>query len=532
MSKKLLLLMLIALAALCLVACGGGGEEPAAPEGAAQSGGEPAADTEKDTSLVVTVTTEILTLDPQMSGGAAAETLGYQIFDRLVYADEFNNVYPQLATDWEQSEDNLEWTFHLRQGVKFHDGEDFTAADVKNTLARYKSNSATRSYLYSNIKDVVAVDDYTVKIITETPQANLLNTLAYGGGAIMSSKSLQRTDDEIAKEPVGAGPYKLKELGGTEYVVLERYEDYWGGLPDATEIKFIYVSEVSTRVNMLLAGEADFITGLTAQDLQQFENNDKFTVKYADSNRVAHIGFNTLKAPFDNVLVRQAMNYAVDKEALVEGVMSGLATVAKSVVAETTWGFCDYGDMYAYDPDKAKELLAEAGYPDGFSAKVITPDGRYFKDKETVMAVVSQLQAVGINLDVEVIDWASYLTKVKVAPEAGNDVELYFFGWESSTGEAVYLENLLFTEKNWAPTGWNTMFYANEEFEQIHDLAATCLDDDQRMDYLAQTQKILMEDAPWMPLYVYKQVAVYRSDLDNITLLPIESPRFTAVTIK
>lgn len=518
MKKYLALLMAIVMI-FSLAACGGGGSE----EG----------DTAVDSSIVVAVTAEILSLDPQVNASTPGETVKDQIFEGLVRANEYNEVSPLLAESWEVSEDGLTWTFKLRQGVKFHDGEDFTAADVEASLERYLTNEgSTRAYLYNNIKDVNVIDEYTVEIITNTVQANLLNVLAYGGGAIMSSKSLERSNDEIAADPVGTGPYKFKELAPGEYVVVERFDDYWGELPDLTEIKFLTVSETSTRVNMLETGEVDFITGVTKEDIARFENNDKFTIQYADSNRVAQIGFNMTKTPFDNKLVRQAMNYAVDKNAIVEGVLGGMGTVAKSVLAETTYGFSDRGNIYSYDPEKAKELLAEAGYPNGFDATIYTCDGRYFKDKATVMAVVSQLADVGINLKIEVFDWASYLDVVKTAWDDNNSVEMYFFGWESGTGEASYLFNSLFTKKNWATTGWNTMFYYNEEFEKLNDVSYSCTDDSQRMEYYAEMQEILMDDAPWIPLYVFQQVAVYRSDLTNITLLPIEFPRFTACKIK
>ncbi|WP_130862312.1 ABC transporter substrate-binding protein [Bacilliculturomica massiliensis] len=517
--KKSLALLMAAVLALSMAGCSGSGDT-------GDSG-------EAKTKIVVAVTAEILSLDPQVNSSTPGETVKDTIFEGLVKADEFNEVHPSLAESWSVSDDGLEWTFKLRQGVKFHDGEEFKAADVKATLERYLTNEgSTRAYLYNNIKEVQILDDYTVKIVTNTVQANLLNVLAYGGGGIMSAKSLERSNDEIAASPVGTGPFKLKEVVTGESATVEKFDDYWGEGSDLTEIKFLTVTEASTRVNMLETGEVDYITGVTKEDIARFEGNEKFTVQYADSNRVAHLGFNMTKTPFDNKLVRQAMNYAVDREAIVEGVLGGMGTVARSVLAETTYGFSDAGDMYTYDPAKAKELLKQAGYPDGFDATVVTCDGRYFKDKATVMAVTSQLAEVGINLKVDVYDWASYLDLVKTAWDDNNTVEMYFFGWESGTGEASYLFNSLFTKKNWAPVGWNTMFYENDEFEKLNDLSYSCTDDTERLAEYAQMQKIVMDDAPWMPLFVFQQVAVYRSDLSGITLLPIEFPRFTECKIK
>lgn len=517
--KKCLSLLLAAAVLFSAAACGGDGNSEAEGKGS--------------TDIVVAVTAEILSLDPQVNSSTPGETVKDQVFEGLVKADEKNEIHPALAESWEVSEDGLSWSFQLRQGVTFHDGEPFTAKDVKATLERYLTNEgSTRAYLYNNIKSVEPQGDNVVVIHTNTVQANLLNVLAYGGGAIMSAKSLERSNEEIAASPVGTGPFKIKEVKAGEYVVVDGFDGYWGQRPDLTEIKFLTVTEAATRVNMLETGEVDFITGVTKEDIARFEGSDKFTVQYADSNRVAHIGINMTKTPFENKLVRQAMNYAVDRQAIVEGVLGGMGTAAKSVLAETTYGFSDKGDIYTYDPEKAKELLKEAGYPDGFEATVVTCDGRYFKDKATVMAAVSQLEKVGIRLKVEVYDWASYLDLVKTAWDDNNTVELYFFGWESGTGEASYLFNSLFTQKNWAPVGWNTMFYQNDEFEKLNDLSYSCTDNDQRMKYYEQMQEIVMEDAPWIPLFVFQQAAVYRSDLTDITLLPIEFPRFTQCKLK
>lgn len=522
--KKYTTIILIIAMLISLIGCSN-------PDTSENTGTDASIDNKKD-KIVATVTTEILTLDPQISAGTPAEVVREQMFEGLVDVNEKNEVSPLLAEEWSVSDDGLKWTFKLKKGVKFHDGEDFTAKDVKSTFDRYLNNEAsTRVYIYKNILQTIVVDDYTVKFVTEIPQASFLNIMAYGGGAIMSTKSLERDNDTIGKEPVGTGPFKLKEAVTNEYVTMERFDDYWAGKSDIAEIKFMTVKEASTRVNMVETGEADFIMGVTSQDLERIKDNKELTIQYADSNRVSHIGFNMEKEPFNNKLVRQAMNYAIDTDAIVNGIFSGEGVPAKSVIAPATWGFYD-SNMYDYNPEKAKELLKEAGYPDGFTAKIWTPEGRYFKDKETVMAIAGQLEQVGIKLEVEVVDWAQYLKELKVSNTEGNKVQSYFLGWESTTGEANYLFNSVFSSKNIAPVGWNTMFYRNEKVDELNELSSSCLDDDERNEYFKEMQTIIMEDAPWIPIHVWGQVAVYRSDLENITLLPIEVPVFSKTTIK
>ena len=532
--KKVLLAVLVICLVFSLIGCvpGSGNNQDSEVVDGNNENAENDDNDVKDDKIVVTLTTEILTLDPQISAGTPAEVVRKHIYEGLVFANENNEISPLLAESWTVSDDGLEWTFMLKEGVKFHDGESFNAEAVKRTFDRYKTNEgSSRRYIYSNLIEVEVVDEYTVKFITEKPQSNFLNLLAYGGGAILSQKSHELDPEEVGKNPIGTGPFRLKESVSNEYVIVEKFDEYWGDVAQLSEIKFVTVKEAATRVNMLETGEADYIVGVTAQDVDRLEQDAQYEVRYDKSNRVAQIGFNITKAPFDNKLVRQAMNYAINRETIVNGIYSGIGEPADSVIAPATWGHSDT-KMYEHNMEKAKELLAEAGYPDGFTAKIWTPDGRYFKDKESVMAFVGQMQEVGINLEVEVIDWGQYLKELKIPNEEGNRVELYMLGWESTTGEANYLFNSVFTSKNIAPKGWNTMFYSNERVDELNELATACMDDEQRYEYFKEMQMIIMDESPWVPMFVFGQVAVHRSDLEGINVLPIEVPLFTKAYIK
>lgn len=270
--KKIVAALLSLALVFSLAACQGNPQGSAA--GTSADGSKQLS--EADTKVVMTVTAEIITLDPQVNaGGTAANTVRQNIFEALARVDGDGNLQPVLATDWSVDETNTVWTFHLREGVKFHDGETLTAADVKATFDRFKTNpESTRNYYYNNLIEVNVINDLTVEMVTEVPQSNFVHIIAYDGSFIMSAKSLERSNDEIAKNPVGTGPYKFKESTANESVTLERFEDYWGELPDITELKFVTVTEVATRVNMLRGGEADLITGITDEDLEYFLTND------------------------------------------------------------------------------------------------------------------------------------------------------------------------------------------------------------------------------------------------------------------
>jgi len=313
-------------------------------------------------------------------------------------------------------------------------------------------------------------------------------------------------------------------------VDMVRFDDYWGGKPKLAGVKFVTVKEEATRVTMLEKGEADFIVNVPPQDMARLEKNPKTTVRRDTSNRVAHIGFNVKKKPFDNVKVRQALNYAVDRELLVKGVCGGIGSPAQSVLASATWGFSPVSP-YKYDKEKALALLKEAGYPQGFKAKLWTPHGRYFRDKETSLAVAGQLKKVGVELEVEVIDWGQYLKLLRLGMDQGNKTEAYMLGWESVTGEANYLMNVVFSSKNQAPKGWNTMFYSNPRVDELTDLSGQTIDDEKRKAQFKEFQEIVIKEAPWIPLYVYEQLSAFRSDLKGISILPMEVPLFTEAYI-
>jgi ABC-type transport system substrate-binding protein len=473
--------------------------------------------------IVVALSTQVLTLDPVRSAGTPAEMVRRHLYEGLVYGDSQNRIYPHLAEKWEVSKDGLTWTFYLKKGVKFHDLSPFTAHAVKKSFDRLLDLGvgSNRRYMYTFIDQIKVIDDYTVQIITKEPKANFLNLLTESGAFPISPAALDKYGKDIADNPCGTGPFKLQKKVTGEYVTLSRFDEHWKGRPRLSEIKFVTVPEEATRVTMIENGEADFIVNVPPQDMKRLEGDRDLTIRKDQSNRVAHIGLNVRKPPFDNPKVRQALNYGVDRELIIRGVCNGVGIPAKSIIAPATWGYASISP-YSYDPEKAKDLLAQAGYAKGFKAKLWTPQGRYFRDKETALAVAGQLRKVGVELDVEVIDWGQYLKELKLGLNEGNKTEAYMLGWESITGEASYIINTVFASKNAAPAGWNTMFYTNPRLDEINEVSSKTMDDRKRAELFKEAQEIAVREAAWIPLYVYEQVSAHRSDLKGIGVLPME----------
>lgn len=470
--------------------------------------------------LTVAIGVPAVTLAPGKSIASIVNSITEGIYEGLVERDASGAVLPGLATSWSLAEDDVTWTLTLRQGVRFHDGTEFSADDVKATFDRILNPdfALPLSSVLKVVSRVEVVDPYTVKIITGSPTPDFLNRLAYGVAVIISSDAVEKYGADIDWTPVGTGPYRLESHVPNESVTLVAFPDYWGGTPLLDRVEFRTVREPGTRVALLEAGEVDIIVDVPATDLPGLKAQADKAVLLAPSTRVMHIGVNTQVAPFDNVLVRQALNYAIDQDGLVNGVLQGVGQPARSIISPVVTGFSPVSE-YRYDPDTARRLLAEAGYPNGFSATLWTPEGRYFQDRATAVAVQSMLGDIGVNVDVRVIDWATYLEILR-RPVDSSETQLYLLGWESGTGDIGYVLDLIFHTSTWPPAGWNTMFYSNPEVDALIETARVTMDPDTRQALATQIQERIVSDAPWVLLNVTEETAAMSSKVNGLELLP------------
>lgn len=494
------------------------------------SGGDPVTGEPKQGgTLTVAFGVPVTSLDPGYAVGTQGQVVRKTIMESLVFRDEEGNYLPQLAERWETDPDGVTWRFYLRKGVEFHDGTPFTAEAVKRSVERMidPEKGLPRGSEFRWIDSVNVVDDYTVEIKTKEPFGPVLAYLAMDSMSVLSPASLDKYGDDIAWNPVGTGPFRFDSYVPEESITVVRNDNYWGEPAYVDKIVFLTVPEDATRLTMLEAGEADIVVNLPAYQIDRLKGSPTVDVRIDTCTRVAHIGINCLNEPFDDVRVRQAMNYAVDKEALVAGILTGLGMPADSIFAPATWGYSPI-DKYSYNPEKAKELLREAGFPDGLKAKLQTPQGRYFMDRETAVAFQAQMAEVGIDLEIETVDWATYLQILRYPPET-NETQVYLLGWESGTADFQLPAGNIFHSSSWAPTAWNTMFYKSEKADELIGRAAAEVDPDKRMELARQVQETIMEDAPWVPLYVYPQITALRKDVHGLRVMPTELLIFNEV---
>ncbi|WP_165971941.1 glutathione ABC transporter substrate-binding protein [Paenibacillus piri] len=495
--KKASLALVLAIV-LLLTACGGG-----APAG----DGNAAAP--KD--LVVAFGSEPVTLDPQDTSDGISNNANELIFDKLVTLDKNNNIVPQLATEWTTAPNGKKITFKLREGAKFQDGTPVNAEAVKFTFDRVinKENKLNRYSLYAEFIDKVNVDsEYQISFDLKFPFGPALITFAHTNGGIHSPKNVKEKGKDVGKSPVGSGPYKLKNWIPGDKVVFEANPDYWGDKPKMNTITFKTVAENSARSIMLETGEADIIVPVVTTDVERLKANDKIKINVEPSSRNLYMSINTTRAPFDNAKVRQALNYAVDKETIVKKIMSGQAKVSEAAIGDLVWGYSSVG-AYPYDPEKAKQLLAEAGVAPGTTIKLWTPDGRYLMDRQIAEFIQGNLQAVGFKVDYRKWEFGAFQEATR-DPKA--EFNLALNSWGTSTNDADWgLRPILMTKG-----ASNYSKLSNPEIDALIDKGMKTANADERKKVYGDALKQIKEQAPWIFLLDYKQTTGYQSSLENV----------------
>ena len=476
--------------------------EAAAPEGASVS---------QENDMVVGINVDFTTMDPMDTSDTLSGGIQRLIMDGLFGFDDNMAIIPMLATDYEANDDATEFTIHLRQGISFTDGTPWDAEAAKANLDRWgdKELGLKRTTLLCNIlKSTEIVDDYTVKVTLEEPFGAFIPTLAHPACVCVSPQVIAKGNEEAAKAPVGTGQYTFVEWVAGEHATIALNKDWWGYDPEICggealvdpdagfkTIKFVPVPESATRVAMLQSGDAQMIEPVPSENMETLKSDPNVVVSQEEGIVVRYLMMNNQKAPFNDVRVRQAINYAIDKDAYCAVVKNGIATPGTSIIGPSVQ-FYKANDPYPYDPEKAKELLAEAGYPDGFTTSVIFASTT--ANQKQCEFLQQQLAQVGITLELNSLENAVVNEKVQdtTAPGAEAEVEMYVIGWSPSTGDADWGIRPLLAVESEPPMSYNICYYENPELDQLLQDALTTADDAKRADAYAKAQDIIWEDSP------------------------------------
>lgn len=479
---------------LSVTACGGNNEDGDDTEDAVSDLNENAEmDIDEDSrDLVIALGTDMVTFDIHDHNNTSTEAIHVNMFDYLIQNDHENQEFiPQLAEEFELVDDQT-WAFTLREGVTFHNGDELTSEDVKFTLERVATDESLQEHsLYNVIDEVEIIDDHQFNIITSHPEPVLLNRLSRIGSSILPSNYIEENGwDHFLENPVGTGEFSFVEWARDDRVVFEAYEDYWDGANEEWDtLTFRIIPENSTRVAELLTGGVDIAVNVPPSEWERIENSDDVSLKSEASNRVLMLMLrNTEGYPTSDPLVREAIDLAIDNEAIVESILMGAAIPTRTRVTPGNTGANeDLYDTSVHDLDRAMELMEEAGHGDGFEMTLHSPRGRYLQDTEVAELVAGMLAAINITVNIEFMEWSNFVEM----RQSGTHEDSFMIGFGNSMADA---DNALDRYTSVESEGEHD--YVNQEVDDLMDAARQNMDMDERAEQHQQVQEIVAEERP------------------------------------
>ncbi|HEV2467801.1 MAG TPA: ABC transporter substrate-binding protein [Candidatus Sulfotelmatobacter sp.] len=465
-------------------------------------------------TLVMLIESSPTNLDPRVGIDAQSERIDNLIFDDLLSRGDDLNVAPGLAEKWEIP-DPLTYVFHLHHDVKFHDGRLLTARDVKwtfDSLLQGKIRS-TKAANYKFVDHIDAPDDYTVVFHMKQSDAPLLWNLSDGAMGIVPYGS----GDEMTLHPVGSGPFKFVSAETDRDVVLERNEDYWGGSPRVPRVRFAVVPDETTEALELRKGSGDIaINSLTPDTVVTLARDPNLQVERGPGTRLAYLAFNLRDPILKDVRVRQAIAYALDRGPMIKYLWRGEAEPASSILPTQSWAYNGDVQTYPYDPEKAKQLLDAAGYPEvnGVRFHIAMKTSTDANTRMMVAVMQQQLRQVGIALDIRSFEFATFFSDVQHGA-----FQLYGLRWIGGNEDPDIFEYAFHSSK-FPPNGANRSYYLNTKVDALIDQARQAIDPNVRKPLYGEVQSLLAEDVPYINLWYLDNVLVHTKRVQNLQLNP------------
>jgi glutathione transport system substrate-binding protein len=485
--------------------------------------------------VVFAVASTFTTTDPYDANDTLSQAMAKSFYEGLFGFDKDMKLIPVLAESYEVSKDGLVYTIKLKKGVKFHDGTDFKADAVKVNLERATNpdNRLKRYGLYNNnIAKTEVVDDSTARITLKTPFSPFIYQLAHPSTVMISPTALKQWGSkDIAFHPVGTGPFKFVEWKQTDYLKVAKFDGYWKkGYPKVDTITWKPVVDNNSRAALMQTGEAHFTFPVPYEQAEVLKAKPDLEVVAAPSIVLRYLAMNTLQKPFDNPKVRQAIAYAINKDALAKVAFNGYATPADGVAPEGVEFAVKIG-VWPYDVAKAKQLMKEAGYPDGFETELWSAYNHSTAQKVTQF-LQQQLQQIGVKTKITLLEAGQRVEKVESWPDpATAPVRLYYVGWSTSTGEADWALRPLLDSESWPPKLSNNAYYKNAKFDADIKGAQLTTNPTEKARLYKDAQETAYQDAPWAPLVVEKLLSVHNRKLTGVYVIPDASFNFTDVDL-
>ncbi len=514
--KKLkpMISILIALVTVgVLAACGS--TTPQQPTGSSsQTGGDVNTGRKASNSVIVGISQELDSLDPHSAEYAGTREVLFNIFEGLVKATPEGEIEPAVASDFVIADDASKITFTLRDGITFHDGSAVTAEDVKYSIERYAGIQGEES-AFSNIKEIVIADDKTIEIVLNEPSSEFVYELTC---AIMP----QANDANITSTPIGTGPFKVASYVPGEDLIVEKYDGYWKqGFPYLNQVDFKVVTDTKMAVTYLNAGTIDIYQYLTAD--QASTVNSSYNILEGSVNYVQGMFLNNEKAPFDDVRVRQAIYYAVDRDMINDMIFGGKSHIlgTNMIPASKKYYNADTEKTYTHDVAKAKELLAEAGYPNGFSFTITVPNN-YAPHESTANIIADNLAEVGITANIQLVEFNTWFSECFV----GRNYEATVVAVDGRLAPSTFFE------KNVTGASNNFTNYSNPKFDEVYGQAVSELDSDKKVQYYKELQQILADDAASIYVQDPSNLVAVNGELEGYVFYPISAQDMSVVKYK
>lgn len=515
MKKKIAMILTLAMVA-SITACGGsssGGEKAAggadgtktSVEGSAAENNVASGNIRTD--VVISVESPWSTFNPLESSLYVEFYELNQMYEALTWVDDEGNIVPVLAETWEISEDGREYIFHIRQGVKFHNGEELQASDVVFTMEKGVESPALKSN-FGAFEKAEALDDYTVKVTLEAPFAPFVPFMA--NVKIISEKFYNDSQGDMRTIACGTGPYKMVDVDMDTECNLTAFEDYWKGSPAIKDIKFKVITDGTTAAVAYMAGEVDFVSLAASQYMEISAQPDLYDFKAIPTKHTALIYFNTERKPFDDKVVRKALSHAVDRETMIQVAFEGYAAPAYLQGDEACFGVnYDNCTIYEYDLAKAKSLLEEAGYPNGLNiGTMVTNSGSYFE--KCAVVYQSSLAEIGVKMEIVAMENTSMTARTL----AGD--------YDLMTGGQSFSTDFAYAAKQYCSEYIGSNNYSrlrSDRVDELFKLAEVETDSDKRLEYYGEASQIITDEATMAPLFHKKLLFAWTKGM-NCTVHP------------
>ncbi|MBC7474662.1 MAG: ABC transporter substrate-binding protein, partial [Candidatus Sericytochromatia bacterium] len=482
---------------------------------------------------------DAVTLDPADITDGESSGVSQNIFETLVrYKDETVDIEPALAESWTTSQDGLTWTFKLRKGVKFHDGTDFNAESVKfnydrqmdkNNKFRFNGKFEYWNLFFPSITKIDAKDPETVVFTLKEKDPIFLANLAMFTMGIASPDSIKKFGKDIFKNPVGTGAFKFVEWSQNEKILLKANTEYWSDKPKIRNLIFKPIPDNSVRLLELEKGSIQGMDGINPDNLAKVEENKDLKVLTQPGMNVSYMSMNTEKKPMDNLKVRLAINYAINKDALVKAFYYNgkVGIAAKNPLPPVVWGYNDKIEPFKYDREKAKQLLKESGADLSKPIELWAPPPRPYmpQPQKVAEAIQADLKDVGLNSKIITYELGTYLNKI-----AKGEQDACLMGWIGDNGDPDNFLYVFFSSRNTIKgNASNYSFYKNAEMDKLLDGAKKEMDKKKRTDMYMKVQEIFHRDVPWVPLFHSTQIAIFRKNVMGYKLHPVGSKLFKNV---